>query len=83
MRSAESVLLDAKVREIDVRPIVEHHAAILEALRSRDPVASRVAMQRHLTAALEGLLIASEARAVAEVRQALAAKRDRTAHLKI
>ena len=46
-------------------------------------VAARVAMQRHLTAALEGLLIASEARAVAEVRQALAAKRDRTAHLKI
>ncbi|WP_267434674.1 FadR/GntR family transcriptional regulator [Sphingomonas sp. GM_Shp_1] len=82
-RSAESALLDAKVRAIDVRPIVEHHAAILEALRARDSLAARAAMQRHLTAALEGLLIASEARAVAEVRQALAAKRDRTAHLKI
>lgn len=82
-RSAESALLDAKVRAVDVRPIVEHHAAILEALRARDPMAARAAMQRHLTTALDGLLVASEERAVAEVRRSLRAKRERTAHLKV
>lgn len=81
-RSAESALLDAKVRAVDVRPIVEHHAAILEALRVRDPLGARTAMQRHLTVALEGLLVASEERAVAEVRRSLRATRERTAHLK-
>lgn len=80
-RSAESALLDAKVRAIDVRPIVEHHAAILEALRARDAAGARAAMQRHLTAALEGLLIADEERTLAEVRKSLLAKRERTAHI--
>jgi GntR family transcriptional repressor for pyruvate dehydrogenase complex len=82
-RSAESALLDAKVRAVDIRPIVEHHAAILEALRLRDPLAARTAMQRHLTGALDGLLVASEERAVAEVRRNLRATRNRTAHLKV
>ena len=82
-RSAESALLDAKVRAVDVRPIVEHHAAILDALRARDPLAARAAMRRHLTSALEGLLVANEERAVEEVRRTLRAKRERTAHLDV
>lgn len=82
-RSAESALLDAKVRAVDVRPIVEHHAAILDTLRARDPLAARAAMRRHLTGALEGLLIANEERAVAELRRNLRAKRQRTAHLEV
>ncbi|MEP9400416.1 FadR/GntR family transcriptional regulator [Sphingomonas sp. VNH70] len=82
-RSAESALLDAKVRAFDVRPIVEHHAAILDTLRARDPLAARAAMRRHLTAALEGLLVASEEQAVAELRRSLRAKRQRTAHLDV
>ncbi len=45
-RSAERARLDAKVRAADIRPIVAHHAAILAALRSRDPLAARIAAAR-------------------------------------
>jgi hypothetical protein len=40
-------------------------------------------MRRHLTSALEGLLVANEERAVEEVRRTLRAKRERTAHLDV
>jgi GntR family transcriptional repressor for pyruvate dehydrogenase complex len=80
-KSPESTLLDAKVLAANVRPVVEEHSAILEALRARNPLAARAAMRAHLTAALDGLLIASEEQAVEAVRKASRAKRDRAARV--
>jgi DNA-binding GntR family transcriptional regulator len=38
------------------RPIVADHQAIIDALRQRDPQASRAAMVRHLERVIEHLL---------------------------
>ncbi|MDE2597605.1 MAG: FadR family transcriptional regulator [Sphingomonadales bacterium] len=78
-QSPESALLHAKARAANVRPVVDEHAAVLSALRNRDPNAARTAMRAHITAALDGLLFATEEQAVEEARQAVQAKRERTA----
>lgn len=75
--SPEAALLHEKARHAQVKPVVEEHTAVLEALRARDPVAARAAMRTHLSAVLEGLLFATEERALAEARRATQARRDR------
>jgi DNA-binding FadR family transcriptional regulator len=45
-----------RVREEGSRPIVADHQAIVDALRSRDPEASRLAMTRHLQRVADELL---------------------------
>lgn len=77
--SPEAALLHEKARHAQVKPVVEEHAAVLEALRARDPNAARAAMRTHLSAVLEGLLFATEERALAEARKATQAKRERYA----
>lgn len=77
--SPEAALLHEKARHANVKPVVEEHTAILDALRARDPNAARAAMRTHLSAVLEGLLFATEERALAEARRATQAKRDRYA----
>lgn len=76
-RSPEAALLHEKARTANVKPVVEEHSAILDALRSRDPSAARQAMRKHLGAVLESLLFATEERALAAARQEIAAKRAR------
>jgi len=78
--SPESALLNAKARTAKVMPVVEEHAAIVEALRSRDPARARAAMRAHLAAVLEHLLFATEAAAVEEARRAVASQRARLSH---
>jgi GntR family hexuronate regulon transcriptional repressor len=75
--SPESALLHQRARAANIKPVVNQHAAILEALRAGDPAAARNAMRGHLSAVLDSLLFATEERAVEEARLAVQAKRER------
>jgi GntR family transcriptional repressor for pyruvate dehydrogenase complex len=75
--SPESALLHEKARSANIKPVVDEHTAILQALRARDPLAARAAMRAHLAAVLDSLLFATEEKAIAEARKAVKAKRDR------
>ncbi|UAJ09035.1 FadR/GntR family transcriptional regulator [Polymorphobacter megasporae] len=77
--SPESALLHAKARTANVKPVVDEHTAVLDALRAHDPAAARAAMRAHLSAVLDSLLFATEERAIAEARQAAETKRARYA----
>lgn len=74
----------ARVREVyanvcakDVDARTDEHAAILTALRRRDPVASRLAMREHFQRLFEAMLVASESRAMAELKQKFGEDRQR------
>ena len=75
--SQEAALLHSKARTANVKPVVEEHTAVLDALTRRDPAAARAAMRTHLSAVLDSLLFATEEKAVAEARRAAEAKRQR------
>jgi GntR family hexuronate regulon transcriptional repressor len=75
--SPEAALLHEKARTANVKPVVEEHTAVIEALKARDPAAARAAMRAHLAAVLDSLLFATEEKAVEEARRAVAAKRAR------
>lgn len=75
--SPESALLHEKARHANIKPVVEEHTAVLNALRAHDPVAARAAMRSHLAAVLDSLLFATEEKAIEEARRAAKAKRDR------
>lgn len=77
--SPEASLLHAKALSANVKPIVDDHRAILDALRQRDPFAAREAMRKHLSSVLDSLLFAVEERAVQQARQAIQVKRNRYA----
>jgi DNA-binding FadR family transcriptional regulator len=81
--SPETALLLSKARTAKVKPVVEEHRAVADALRSRDPVRARAAMRAHLGAVLDHLLFATEEAAVEEARAAARKKRDRYANLKL
>ena len=75
--SPEAALLHEKARTANVKPVVDEHKAVLEALRARDPAAAREAMRAHLTAVIEGLLFATEEKALEEARRSAEEKRAR------
>lgn len=75
--SPESALLYEKARSANIKPVVDEHTAIYEALRAHDPSAARNAMRAHLTAVLDSLLFATEERAVEEARRSVRKKRER------
>lgn len=77
--SPEAALLHEKARTANVKPVVNEHAAVLEALRQRNPAAARAAMRAHLSAVLDALLFATEEKALEAARQATEAKRARYA----
>lgn len=79
--SPEAALLHAKARSANIKPVVDEHRAILDALKSRQPSAARAAMRTHLSEVLESLLFATEERVIAEARRAMQAKRDRFTQL--
>ena len=79
--SPESALLHEKARVANIKPVVDEHTAVLQALRARDPVAARTAMRAHLTAVLESLLFATEEKASQEARRAAQARRERYARV--
>jgi GntR family transcriptional repressor for pyruvate dehydrogenase complex len=75
--SPECALLHAKARAAKVRPVVEEHSVIVEALRTRDPAKARAAMRAHLAAVIDHLLFATEEQALAKAREAVASTRRR------
>lgn len=75
--SPEAALLHEKARTANVKPVVEEHTAVLDALKARDPAAARTAMRVHLAAVIDGLLFATEEKAVAEVRRVVEERRRR------
>lgn len=75
--SPECKLLLEKARTANVRPVVDEHTAIVDALKARDPAAARSAMRVHLEAVLKHLLFAIEEDAVAAARKSVARTRER------
>jgi GntR family transcriptional repressor for pyruvate dehydrogenase complex len=59
--SPEAALLHAKARTANIKPVVEEHKAIVDAIRARTPDAARAAMRGHLMAVLDALLFETEA----------------------
>lgn len=55
----------------------DEHSAIVDALKSRDPVAARAAMRQHFTRLLDAMLVATEEEAVAAVQRQMSASRAR------
>lgn len=78
----QCALLHERARDANVRPVVEEHSAIVNALRSRDPSAARAAMRAHLTAVMDHLLFTTEELAIKEARQSVAGARERYATAK-
>jgi GntR family transcriptional regulator, hexuronate regulon transcriptional repressor len=75
--SPESALLHEKARSANIKPVVEEHTAVLDALKAHDAPSARAAMRAHLAAVLDSLLFATEEKAVEEARRAAQAKRAR------
>jgi GntR family transcriptional repressor for pyruvate dehydrogenase complex len=75
--SPECALLLEKARTANIRPVVEEHTAIVEALRARNPSAARSAMRSHLSAVINHLLFAIEEKALEEAKNSVARTRQR------
>jgi len=69
-----AAMLD-RAREVGVRPLIEDHREILEALRHRDPELARKTMRAHLGRVIEDLLTATELDAVARARSDMERRR--------
>jgi DNA-binding FadR family transcriptional regulator len=78
-RSPQSHSLDDKNRAIGLKPPIEEHAAILRALRRRDPEAARAAMHKHLSRVIDNMLEATEVAEINRARANAAEKRRRYA----
>lgn len=66
-----------KARAEGVKPRIEEHAAIVRALRQRDPQAARQAMRTHLRGVADMVFQATEAEAIERVRAEMAGERRR------
>jgi GntR family transcriptional repressor for pyruvate dehydrogenase complex len=75
--SPEAAMLHEKARTANIKPVVDEHMAVLNALRARDANAARAAMRAHLAQVIESLLFATEERAIEEARRTAQAKRAR------
>jgi len=75
--SAEAALLHEKARTANIKPVVEEHTAILDALRARNSAEARAAMRAHLAAVLDSLMFATEELAAEVARRTVREKRER------
>jgi GntR family transcriptional regulator, hexuronate regulon transcriptional repressor len=64
-----------RARKMGVKPRIDEHRILLDALRARDPQAARKAMREHLERVIDGLLVATEMEALERARSEMAAKR--------
>ncbi|WP_315762766.1 FadR/GntR family transcriptional regulator [Sphingomonas sp. Y38-1Y] len=74
-QSPQYRLFSRKAHEAGVFPRIDEHAAILDALASRDPLAAREAMRLHITRVLESLLQATEVEEAERLAEQVAARR--------
>jgi len=81
-RSPQNRSLSSKVRAMGVKPRIDEHTAILDALRRRDPEAARAAMRDHLSRVIEALLEATEIQELERTRAQIAEQRRRYANAK-
>jgi DNA-binding GntR family transcriptional regulator len=73
-------MLAQKAHGAGVRPRVDEHSLILDALATRDPGSARAAMRAHISRVLEALLELTESEELARARQRVAAHRQRYAN---
>lgn len=78
-RSPQHRFMDAKVRSLGIKPRVDEHLAILNALERREPEAARAAMRTHLTQVLEATFQATETEQLEEARAQISEQRKRYA----
>lgn len=64
-----------RAREVGVKPRVDEHRILLQALAARDPQRARLAMREHLERVIEAILAATELEAVEKARDEVAARR--------
>lgn len=64
-----------RARAVGVKPLIDQHRTILDALTARDPKRARRAMRDHLGSVVDGLLLAIELDAVEQARVEVAARR--------
>jgi len=76
-RSPQSHLMDDKGRARGLKPPIEEHAAIVRALKRRDPDAARAAMHAHITRVIEHMLEVTEVEEIERARAVAAEKRRR------
>lgn len=76
-QSSETALLYAKARIANIKPVVDEHRKIVDALRSGDAAEARKAMQDHLGAVLDSLLFATEERAIEAARKERSTRQER------
>jgi GntR family hexuronate regulon transcriptional repressor len=74
-RSPLCAAMLARARHVGVRPLIEDHREILDALTKRDPRAARAAMRAHLGRVIDGLLTATELDAMERTRSDVEARR--------
>lgn len=78
-RSPQSRSMSTKVRAKGVKPRIDEHTAIVDALRRRDPDAARAAMRDHLSRVIGALLEATEFEEMERARAQIAEQRRRYA----
>ncbi len=78
-QSLQTVTFLEKVRAEGIKPRIDEHNAIVEALRLRDPDRARAAMRDHLRGVAEMIFQATEAEALERARAELAETRQRFA----
>lgn len=76
-RSPQTHLMDDKSRARGLKPPIEEHAAILRALKKRDPEAARAAMHKHISRVIEDVLAVTEVKEIERARAIAAEKRRR------
>ena len=69
------------VRTSGVRPRIDEHKDIYEALKSRDPLAARTAMRNHLSRVIDTMFQATEIEAFEKVKQRVSEDRKRYSQL--
>lgn len=74
-RSPLCAAMLTRARQVGVRPLIEDHREILDALIQRDPAAARQVMRAHLGRVIDGLLIATEIDALDRARSDVEARR--------
>jgi len=77
VRSPQNRSMSAKVRARGYKPPIEEHAAIVRALKRREPDAARAAMREHLSRVIEDLLEVTEVEEMEKARAVAAEKRKR------
>lgn len=75
--SLESVKFLEKARAEGIKPRIDEHAAIVDALRARDPQAARNAMRAHLRGVADVVFAATEAEAMERARAEISRQRQR------